>query len=559
MFLDMNFTSLKMIKGCRYSNNKCNSTSEEITDTECILEDNECYTLEEHSKRNRRKSLENQKQSINPFRTSSRPPPPTPPPPPPRTTNLSRPTPPPPKSSFRPPLPPGPRPQKISGVNKCIYSGLKYISGPISWYYYEWNGRSFHFFGDVHFSFENNCESKGMKCSSVTDKEFCDCFDFIFFLDTIFTNAEKSGKLVDFFIEVPYLTQGQTIEEIEADDYISTIYHYFKNCFQIDKSKCPFKKTRLHYADVRQDISTQNKFTSTLYMNIYLYLEELYNLIVKLFSDYNYDEEITLLKIHTLSEWLNNFFHRFFSRKNGDHLHKRYMASYFSNDFSGDIDRVFDSFMANKEIEMYPDQVKLLQKIIGYMKREAKPYPKRTSGNKIHVIKIQLEELKKDIQNRPEEYQLKDLPELIENFILDESDDYSTQIINIWNDFYQSVILEIYKNPQSKVAMDHFIKKQNLINGDKSILNQFFIRQEAVIMDAYTLSRMFRTYTTSKNPTPIADMTITYTGYYHTKNYSQFFQNVLKIEPIDKYHTDENNINRCIHDDKFSIYFKEYL
>jgi hypothetical protein len=106
----MNFYSQKMIKGCRYSNNKCNSTNDEIIDMECIFEDNDCYTLEEHS----RKTLEIQKQSTNPFRTSSRPPPP----PPPRTTiNSSRPPPPPPKSSFRAPLPPGPRPQKISGIN----------------------------------------------------------------------------------------------------------------------------------------------------------------------------------------------------------------------------------------------------------------------------------------------------------------------------------------------------------------------------------------------------------------------------------------------------------
>jgi hypothetical protein len=472
-----------MIKGCKYSNNKCNSTNDEITDLECIFKDNKCYTLEEYS----RKSLEIQKQSTNPFRTSSRPPPP----PLPRTTiNSSRP--PPPKSSFRAPLPPGPRPQKIYGVNKCIYSGLKYVSGPISWYYYEWNGRSFHFFGDLHLSFENNCESKGMKCSSVRDKEFCDCFDFIFFLDTIFTNAEKSGKLVDFFIEIPYLTQGQTIDEIEVDDYIATIYHYFKNCFQIDKSKCPFKKTRLHYADVRQDISSQSKFSSTLYMNIYLYLEELNNLIMKLFTQY--DEE-TLIKIHSLSEWLNNFFHRFFSKENLNH---KYMESYFSNDFYGDIDRIFDSFMTKKEREMYPEQVQLLQKIIGYMKREAKPYPKRSSGNKIHVIKIQLEELKKDIQNRPEEYLQKDLPMLIENFIMDSSSYSSKQIINIWNDFYQSVILELYKNPESKVAIESFRKKQNIINGNKSILYSLFVAHEAILMDAYTLSRMFRTYTTSK-------------------------------------------------------------
>jgi hypothetical protein len=52
-------------------------------------------------------------------------------------------------------------------------------------------------------------------------------------------------------------------------------------------------------------------------------------------------------------------------------------------------------------------------------------------------------------------------------------------------------------------------------------------------------------------------MTITYTGDYHTKNYSRFFETVLKIQPIAKYYSDE--YNRCIHDDKFSIYFKEYL
>ena len=48
------------------------------------------------------------------------------------------------------------------------FQDLEFISGPVSWYYFEFMGRKFHFFGDRHFSKSGNCTDLfGIKCKSI--------------------------------------------------------------------------------------------------------------------------------------------------------------------------------------------------------------------------------------------------------------------------------------------------------------------------------------------------------------------------------------------------------
>jgi hypothetical protein len=429
---------------------------------------------------------------------------------------------------------------------------LQYISGPISWYYFELDHRKFHFFGDSHYSKEGNCESKQIVCSSFNDNnpKSDDCFDIVYLLDTIFLNAEVNHHLVDFFLEVPYL-QDEEIFIGNQDDYISSIVYYYINCFQKDKKKCQFRNTRFHYADVRQNI---NQEPST----INIYLGSQIQKLLKLFDKYNSNSNISKfedikLKILRSVEWVNFLIDKLFSKNNDNtYLFRRYFVSQFSSDYIQELESIYESLISGIDEVKYQKEIKSLQKVFEQMKRLSKPFPKRTSGTRLHVTKIQLEELKKDMEKNPSIYP-NHFDKLIEDFIIKKSmQDDLTSIKNSWEKYYDQIV-DIFNIRSENYPMRLIF----LLNNQIIAIYGRIIKMEALLMDAYTLTRMFRTYSSSQNPTPFADMTITYTGAYHTLNYYEFFTDVLKIKPTAIMKSSYES-KRCLKDEKFSEYFDIY-
>ena len=457
--------------------------------------------------------------------------------------------------------PPYPPPRRSSppiapkkSLNRCVYSGLKYISGPISWYFFQINGRSFHFFGDEHQSKEGNCESVEVKCSSMRNKTRCDCFDILYLLDTIFINAEESNNLVDFFIEIPYLRKGEKLSfNIGTQDYIVSILNHYVQCFQTNKEKCPFRNTRFHYADVRQNIK---QGLVTLHGYIKDQMDELNKLIgYKYLVGTSLSEKIRK-EIVISADWINLLIDKFFTEnKNQKSLGRRYFDSHFSKDYIQELDDIYKSLITNIDEDKYSTQIKAIDKLFQTMKGLSKSFPKRSSEKKLHVIKIQLEELKKDIESNPDMYPM-NLSDLIENFILSKSREYNlTEMKTLWKIYYNDFIGKIIKSSDAEELrkLYYFIYQKTY----KELVYKL-ITSESLFMDAYTLARMFRTYTSSKNPTPFANMTITYTGDYHTTHYYEFFTDVLKVKPTASMKALEE-AKRCIRDDKFSDYFKGYI
>jgi hypothetical protein len=148
-----------------------------------------------------------------------------------------------------------------------------FISGPISSYFFEHNGVKYFLYGDQHQSKENNCdelsnveEYKDLKLPCVTttrgrDENDVNCYDMVAHLDRIFTNAERTEKRVDFYLEVPFqdvdfdLVENIFSEQEEKklkQDYIGSILYYFNKCFKKDKKDCKFSNVHFHYADIRQ-------------------------------------------------------------------------------------------------------------------------------------------------------------------------------------------------------------------------------------------------------------------------------------------------------------------
>lgn len=67
----------------------------------------------------------------------------------------------------------------------------EYISGPVSLYYFQYAGRNFYFFGDVHEDRAFSCPHVGVNLNlyDISKK----CFDIIYLLETIFERAKLRG------------------------------------------------------------------------------------------------------------------------------------------------------------------------------------------------------------------------------------------------------------------------------------------------------------------------------------------------------------------------------
>lgn len=87
---------------------------------------------------------------------------------------------------------------------------VKYISGPASWYYFEWNGCKFILFGDQHRSLDHDCEHEGIPCSYLNENleeenVSSDCQEISLFLYKHLQAANRNHLHVDVLAEIiPY-------------------------------------------------------------------------------------------------------------------------------------------------------------------------------------------------------------------------------------------------------------------------------------------------------------------------------------------------------------------
>lgn len=89
---------------------------------------------------------------------------------------------------------------------------LSKISGPVALVAFEYDGKHYYFFGDIHFSKENNCESLGISCRSPVDLGTSNCWDIEYLLDRWLIVNTQLGIPTDLFLEEKFLHR-------EAQDY----------------------------------------------------------------------------------------------------------------------------------------------------------------------------------------------------------------------------------------------------------------------------------------------------------------------------------------------------
>ena len=136
------------MKGCRHNSRLkiCQPGPGTTVEPPCVRLDNRCYTEDEYEKKTGSKFIrESPKTTPVPTIRSIAP-----------LTTTGRKTP---RPISEVPLPTGPL-----TFPKLIQKGFSYLSGPVSWYYFKGTvgdnseERQFHFFGDAHFSKDNNCQ-----------------------------------------------------------------------------------------------------------------------------------------------------------------------------------------------------------------------------------------------------------------------------------------------------------------------------------------------------------------------------------------------------------------
>ena len=284
-----------MSTGCKFVSQQggyCRTTNTGVVEDKCFLEDNRCYTEPDYVKKYNR----------------------SPTPSPKRTIAVS-------------PVPSPTREAEYSPKTSqalMVSTELQYISGPLSWYYYEFPEiaadannskfmkRSFHFFGDVHYGKGGTCEDRyKVKCSNinVVDGKIdlaSRCEDIIFLLKKMFDNSYSNKKYTDFYLEVPFRLQGapegrldllaqkiQSGQELNTKelrqalnlDYIQSMYVLFNSCFLRTANKCSYSPyIRFHNVDLRQAVDVE--YQGLISLNSYLALDSVHFLIDALAAYY---------------------------------------------------------------------------------------------------------------------------------------------------------------------------------------------------------------------------------------------------------------------------------
>ncbi len=502
--------------------------------------------------------------------------------------------------------------QSVSYDNRCmtneevqpneveiIHEGLEFISGPISWYYFETGPelfgirRKFHFFGDIHFSKTADCTEKyGVPCAKVSPLGKVSnlngrCYDITYLLMDLFQRAKKENRYTDFFLEYPFkikpngqdsrrsdlnqseLTKEQTLLKLIGQksstmqdlDYISTLYVMFHDCFQMSKKYCPYQPyVRFHYVDIRLSEKQQ-----IIALNSYIFFEKFSDILQVMSMYYKLSEytmfadipEISALRQQIIDsvEFTNHITKKVYQHtldiNDINYNYELFNLALESDDYVNDVNRLLDELVEGIKIgtEDQKDFEQFRQDMIQPIVHRA--------GKVQHRTRVQLQELaQENIQVNG-----KNLADLIVEFITKLYKQINfIQVYSSLRNFYTVVypaFLAVYNEDTIRKAQ---YELQRYLYSRQT--QSQVIHADALLLDGYMLARMFRTFPNPRYERAVhnsSDRVITYTGAHHTDNYARFFQEMLGLNPIDsrvnRIGLSKQNINRCLPNANFGKYF----
>ncbi len=373
------------------------------------------------------------------------------------------------------------------------------ISGPVSAFYTEYEGKVYNFYGDKHYGFSNICQN----CTTRNK-----CWDVIKLLDKNFADAEEDGKYIDFYLEIPFIGKKTIIDKEYVKDniqnvgYILKIWDHYFDCFT--KSECHLNNTRFHYTDMRKSAeptgSKPVNYEHLLYAHIY---DSISTVLTALERNTDFDNDFEDLNILIQDLYFNN---------------KNYLLMELiltSDNYIQDFKNLFSTEINKTKFENEIYEHIFDPDVIVYR-----------DGKVMHRVRTQLYELEKSGKT--------DMAKKIIKFILDEYKQLAREeyIKDLWASF--RIIYSRFSN-RNKTRVINFLTDIKY-NFKKTMRVQTVAN--TLIMDAYTLARMFRKFNNESSKV------IVYAGSYHINTYVKFFEFILKTKFVKN-----ENVNRCLNVD----------
>ncbi len=438
------------------------------------------------------------------------------------------------------------------------------LSGPISAYVTKIGDKSFNFFGDAHFSTSKNCKfCQDIDLSTFSHTEPLgskNCWDISVLLSKTFTQASKENKWIDFYIELPFIfdeefspSQKGVGSLIDKFGYMNKLYYIFYNC--LNKLSCKYNTTRFHYVDVRLEYKKVDLSEIT---------EELEKLIESRRHLVSYTNKIVNYEMTISMERLNNSLEEFAkmiyfddrtSNKIIETTDKLMRDLYFSGGqtMAGKIDakniRLFDLYLSS---DNFSEEATSLMKESLIIANDptlnlilASPTMiVNRRGKNMHRVRAQLEALENEGQKK--------LAKDIYDFMLSRyiNNDRTNNVIDLWRGImiaYDGFINAKYRSSNDVNMLLHRFQSEA-----KKMMQtaSFSVSGAALIMDAYTLGRMFRTFPGKNHTNSVKS--IVYAGDAHISTYVDFFEFIgnkfIKYQPNKKIieAKEFDKLTRCI-------------
>lgn len=390
------------------------------------------------------------------------------------------------------------------------------ISGAVSLYIYKYD-KEYYFFGDVHDTRKNNCYDKGMTC---------DAFNYNFTATTnANTNCTTLGALLynwfrynndqhiktDFYLEEYYTKENERPDDVEFTNMIKNrsivntrqgspfkdkswmqlLPYIMAPCFIREKQNCPFyPNVHLHYTDVRTIVTSTGLVDMTPFsiQNILIYIIE--------------HQPTSIEALSLLRDDILNLIH------------------YFTENF-----KTLFYYLMNNQIDEYKKA--LLSTKSAFVLEIIDHIDYFISNGQFKIAK-ELQRLK--IKNPSIHDQLLNYVDAIIDKTLVPIKQYQESLDNEmrkYNTMKKRNVLHVRGLRRGYEDLLKIIKGYDLL----------FVNLETIIMDIYTLARMF---------IQDGDVVIVYAGAYHINIYKDFFN--LLTEPLLSIPYQKGN-NCLTHDD----------
>lgn len=434
-------------------------------------------------------------------------------------------------------------------VTKETHKNREKLSGPVSAYVTEYENKSFNFFGDAHFSMSGKCSPcqdinlQNLKINVPEESE--DCWDISVLLSKTFTEASEKGVWVDFYIELPFLpvkeyrpSSKDIFSNIDTAGYLYKLYYIFYNC--LNKLGCKYDTTRFHYVDVRLEFHKVDlpKITSELEklltltgetrpefstgMNnyeMYISTKRVLNSLKKLRKMAVTNDKTKNPYIEETDKLMRDLYFSGGQTMQGKVEAKniRLFELYLTSDnFAEDVQNLMKDSLIN--IQNTEEVLKLIKVLV------PPTMLVNRRGKNMHRVRAQLEALENEGQGK--------IAELIKNFIMDKYRKNSNinKIIDLWRGImitYEGFINAKYRSLNDvNTLIEKFQKEMRSLEE----LLMFSVSSIALLMDAYTLARMFRKYSGKNHIESVKS--IVYAGEAHISTYVNFFEEILKTKFI---------------------------